>query len=106
MGIFRAACMAFGLEPCSDGISTADASRGAATAAASIPPVVVVKFLRLRELGEKVGSMNVPREIQSVGDQGPALRESPSNFHLPQHYTQVAGDTAEKLSSLLQKRRD
>ena len=91
MGIFLAAGVELGLEPWSDRLSTAEASRGAATAAASNPPVVVMKFLRLREYAV-VRSMNVPRQMRSLGDQGFRLI-SPTVFQLPQHYTQVSVNT-------------
>jgi hypothetical protein len=51
------------LESRSAGLSNADASRGAVTAAANNPPVVVMKFLRLREYDPEFWSMYIPRQI-------------------------------------------
>jgi hypothetical protein len=64
MGIFRAAAMELELESRSAGLSNADASRGAVTAAANNPPVVVMKFLRLREYDPEFWSMYIPRQIR------------------------------------------
>ena len=67
MGIFRAVGMELELESRSAGLSNADVFRGDVTAAASNPPVVVMKFLRLRECGAECGSMYVPRQKPGTG---------------------------------------
>jgi hypothetical protein len=51
----------------SAGLSNADAFRGAVTAAANNPPVVVMKFLRLREYDPEFWSMYIPRQITRSG---------------------------------------
>ena len=91
MGIFRALGKELEFELPSAALSNADAFRGAVTAAASNPPVVVMKFLRLRECGAGCWSMNVPRQITMV----PA-EPAETVFRLRQHYTHVSVNMAGK----------
>ena len=91
MGIFRAAGMELELESPSTGLSTADAFRGAVTAAANNPPVVVMKFLRLREDSGECRSMYVPRQ----NNLAPA-DSAETAFRLRQHYTHVRMNGAGK----------
>ena len=88
MGIFRAAAMELELESRSAGLSNADASRGAVTAAANNPPVVVMKFLRLREYDPEFWSMYSPRQTSGLEDQAVSAESAETVFWLPQHYTQ------------------
>ena len=92
MGIFRAPDVELELES-PFGLSNADASRGTVTAAASNPPVVVMKFLRLREYDPEFWSMYFPRRTSSLED--PA-ESAETVFWLPQHYTQGNVDVAGK----------
>ena len=91
MGIFRAVGMELELESRSAGLSNADVFRGDVTAAASNPPVVVMKFLRLRECGAECGSMYVPQQ----NNLAPA-DAAETAFRLPQHYTHVSVNMAGK----------
>ena len=101
MGIFRAVGMELELESRSAGLSNADVLRGDVTAAASNPPVVVMKFLRLRECGAECGSMYVPRPLwilQSRLSVVPA-ESAETDFRLRQHYTHVSLNMAENPQS-------
>jgi hypothetical protein len=69
----------------SAGLSNADAFRGAVTAAASNPPVVVMKFLRLREYDPEFWSMYFPRRTSGLEDPDESAE---TVFWLRQHYTQ------------------
>jgi hypothetical protein len=80
--------MGLEFESRSAGLSNADAFRGAVTAAASNPPVVVMKFLRLREYDPEFWSIYVPRQISGLEDQVVAAESAETVFWLPQHYTQ------------------
>jgi len=92
MGIFRAADRELEFESRSAGLSNADVFRGAATAAASKPPVVVIKVLRLGECGDaECGSMYVPQQ----NNLAPA-DAAETAFRLPQHYTHVSVNMAGK----------
>ena len=88
MGIFRAAAPELEFESRSAGLSNADVFRGAVTAAASKPPVVVMKFLRLREYDPEFWSIYVPRQSSGLEDQAVPAESAETVFWLPQHYTQ------------------
>ncbi len=87
MGIFRAAAPELEFESRSAGLSNADVFRGAVTAAASKPPVVVMKFLRLREYDPEFWSIYVPRQISGLEDQAVPAESAETVFRLRQHYT-------------------
>ena len=91
MGIFRGGGVELELESPSTGLSNADVFRGAVTAAASKPPVVTMKFLRLRECGAECGSMYVPRQ----NNLAPA-DSAETAFRLRQHYTHGSVNRAGK----------